>query len=55
MCLICLDFQQQRLTLDEAKRAYGEMASTLDPQHRAEVAEMLEKATREEAEGDEGA
>ncbi|MCA9520820.1 MAG: hypothetical protein KC609_07600 [Myxococcales bacterium] len=50
MCLICLDFQNQRLTLDEARRAFGEMASTLDPDHRAEVEEMLEQAAHDEAE-----
>lgn len=54
MCLICLDFQRQKLTLDEARRAFGEMSSTLDPQHRAEVEEMLERAEEEAEENDEG-
>lgn len=48
MCLICVEFQKQRMTLSEARRAQGEIATT-DPEHAKEVEEMLDAAEREEA------
>jgi hypothetical protein len=51
MCLICVDFQRQRLTLPEARRALMEMAQTLDPGHQDEVREMLDRAEEEGVEG----
>ena len=47
MCLICIEFEKQRMTLAEARRALGEMVRELDTDHAREVAEMLEKAERE--------
>lgn len=44
MCLICIEFQKQRMTLGEARRAYGEMVEGLEPEHAREVSEMLDKA-----------
>jgi hypothetical protein len=49
MCQICIDFERERLTLAEARRALGEMAQTLDPRHVEEVREMLRRAEDEEA------
>ena len=47
MCIICVDFQKQRMTLGDAKRAYGEMVQSLDPEHAKEVREMLADAGKE--------
>lgn len=44
MCLICIDFQKQRMTLDDARRAFGEMVVTMDPEHAEEVERMLKEA-----------
>jgi hypothetical protein len=49
MCLICIDFQRQRLTLTEAKRAFSEMAEGLGD-HREAVRAMLDEAERAQAE-----
>jgi hypothetical protein len=46
MCLICVDFDRGALKLREAKRALGEMRTTLDAQHLREVEKKLEDAER---------
>jgi len=46
MCIICIDFARGALNLNEARRALGEMRSTLDPKHVREVEQQLEKAER---------
>lgn len=46
MCLICVDFDRGALKLREAKRALGEMRSTLDAQHLKEVEKKLDDAER---------
>ncbi|MBL8740597.1 MAG: hypothetical protein JNK04_05880 [Myxococcales bacterium] len=48
MCLICVDFEKGKLTTKEARRALGEMAATLDPDHVAELEQKLEEAEAEE-------
>jgi hypothetical protein len=45
MCLICLDFQRQKLSLQEARRAYGEMVEGLGA-HAQEVKAMLDEAEK---------
>ena len=45
MCLICLDFQRQKLSLQEARRAYGEMVMGLGA-HAQEVKAMLDEAEK---------
>lgn len=55
MCLICLEYQKQRMTIREAWRAYGEMAPGLDPKHRKEVKDMLEEDERKKKEEEENA
>ena len=41
MCIICVDLEKEKLTLSEARRNFGEMESTLDPEHREELREKL--------------
>lgn len=49
MCLICVEFQKQRMTIFEARRALGEMVEGLEPEHVDEVEDMLEEAEEEQA------
>ena len=57
MCLICVDFQRERMTITEARRAYGEMVESIGPEHAKEVRDMLneaeakQKAAEEEDDG----
>lgn len=51
MCLICIEFQKDRMSVTEARRALGEMAESLEPAHVEEVREMLQRA--EDEAGDE--
>lgn len=51
MCLICIDFDRGALKLREAKRALGEMRTTLDAQHLKELEKKLEDAEREQDDG----
>lgn len=44
MCLICLEFQKNKLTLKEARSNFSEMALTIDKGHRQEVEDMLDVA-----------
>jgi hypothetical protein len=44
MCIICVDFDRGALKLTEARRALGEMRSTLDAAHAREVADKLDEA-----------
>ena len=41
MCIICVDFQQEKLTLKEARRNFAEMRETMDAEHISEVDNML--------------
>jgi hypothetical protein len=52
MCLICIDFDRGALKLREAKRALGEMRTTLDAQHLKEVEKKLADAEREQSDED---
>ena len=52
MCLICVDFDRGVLKLREAKRALGEMRTTLDAQHLREVEKKLDDAERAAQEQD---
>ena len=44
MCLICVEFQQGRLTITEARRNLSEMVESLEPDHAEEVEELLQEA-----------
>ena len=41
MCIICVQFQQEKLTLKEARRNFAEMRETMDDKHVSEVEGML--------------
>ena len=44
MCLICIEFEKQRMTAKEARRAFSEMVVDLDPDHAKVVKKMLDDA-----------
>lgn len=46
MCMICVDFQRERMTIQDARRAYSEMVVELEPEHAREVKEMLDEAEK---------
>ncbi len=53
MCLICVEFQKQRMTPGEARRALGEMIGDLDTDHVEQVEEMIAEAEdKDERDGD---
>jgi hypothetical protein len=39
MCIICIDYQKQLITVTEARRNMGEMV--IDPDHEIEIEMML--------------
>ncbi len=46
MCLICVEFDKQRMTIRDAQRALREMVETLEDEHVAEVRAKLREAQR---------
>ena len=52
MCLICIEFQKQRMTIVEARRAYTEMVPQIGHEHAREVREMLDEAEKQEDSSD---
>ena len=42
MCIICLEIEKSRLTIQEARRNFGEMSVSLG-EHAKEVEEMLSR------------
>jgi hypothetical protein len=48
MCIICIDFARGALKLREARRALGEMAVGLDPEHVKEIQRRLAEAEEDE-------
>lgn len=48
MCLICVEFERDRMTTFEARRALGEMVEKIGEDHAEEVEEMLREAEEEE-------
>jgi hypothetical protein len=48
MCIICLEYQKNKLTLQEARRNFCEMALSIDVEHRQEVEDMLDLAEEKE-------
>ena len=44
MCIICVDFQKQKMTPQDARRALREMRQSVGEAHAVEVAEMIEEA-----------
>lgn len=49
MCMICVDFQKQKMTTRDARRALREMSALLEPEHEREVREMIRKAEAQQA------
>ena len=44
MCLICIEYQKDKMTVKEARRALGEMRGTaIDEKHAREVEDMLDE------------
>lgn len=48
MCLICVDFQKERMTITDARRALREMITTLEPEHARQVHQMIQDAERQQ-------
>ena len=48
MCIICLEYQKNKLTLLEARRNFCEMALDIDVEHRQEVEDMLDRLFEDE-------
>ena len=44
MCIICLEYQKNKLTLKEARHNFSEMVLNIDIEHRQEVEDMLDVA-----------
>lgn len=52
MCIICLELDRDRLTPFEARRNLGEMSSTIEPEHLAEVERRIDEAEKAQAEAE---
>lgn len=48
MCIICVEFELSRLTIEEARRNLREMESSLDEEHVKEIKELIAKKEMEE-------
>lgn len=48
MCLICVEFQKERMTIPEANRALGEMIVVIGAEHASEVKQMLREAAEKQ-------
>lgn len=46
MCMICVDFQKQKMTTRDARRALREMRDDMDPEHAREVTQMIVEAEK---------
>jgi len=49
VCIICIEFQKEKLTVREAWSNYTEMALDLDDDHRQKVEDMITLAEEKEA------
>ena len=43
MCIICIDLEKERLTVQEAWRNLGEMKNSIDPEHYEELKDEISK------------
>ena len=48
MCLICVEFQKQRMSAAEARRALGEMRVKVGDEHAKEVERLLKSAEKDD-------
>ena len=53
MCIICVEFEMSRLTIEEARRNLAEMSSVLDPEHVEEIERVLDEKEIEQMDDDE--
>lgn len=53
MCIICVEFEMSRLTIEEARRNLAEMSSVLDPEHVEEIERVLSEKEMEQMDDDE--
>lgn len=51
MCIVCVEFQKQLLSVNEARNIVVEMISTIDTDHLIDVLEMLGEAEDKEVNG----
>lgn len=43
MCIICVHYEKEKMSMQEAYRALGEMRETLEPEHVEEIEQRLRK------------
>lgn len=48
MCIICVDFDRGALKVNEARRALGEMRTSLESEHVQELEARLDEAERDQ-------
>ena len=53
MCIICVEFEMSKLTIEEARRNLAEMSSVLDPEHVEEIERVLDEKELEQMDDDE--
>ena len=53
MCIICVEFEMSRLTIEEARRNLSEMAESLDPEHVEEIEKALDEKEIEQMDEEE--
>ena len=53
MCIICVEFEMSRLTIQEARRNLSEMSETIDPRHVEEIEKLLDEKEMEQMDDDE--
>ncbi len=53
MCIICVEFEMSRLTIEEARRNLAEMSSVLDPEHVEEIERVLDEKEIEQMDDEE--
>ena len=53
MCLICVEFEMSRITIEEARKNLAEMSESLDKEHVEEIKKMLLAKELEQLDDDE--
>lgn len=53
MCIICVEFEMSRLTIEEARRNLAEMSSVLEPEHVEEIERVLDEKEIEQMDDEE--
>jgi len=50
VCLICIEFQKELLTINEARRNLSESRGSLTPEHVEELEKLIQKAEEDQIE-----